>query len=225
LRAPKWNRGPDNGPDLPAGSYRVRLHVDGATYAQPLTILPDPQAKSTLADRARHVAYLTPLYDTLSRIDTALNEIDNLELQLPDRIAALGAISGDRHVAAAALVSTATAADAEATREAIALSSHPVNDQDNDFLEDLVRERLQSLIGIDSELSPTAEQLRESAAVRAEASALLARHAAFMRDRVVPLEGRLTALGVAPLDLGAKPVKPAKPNDLEDEHASKRGDD
>jgi photosystem II stability/assembly factor-like uncharacterized protein len=225
LRAPKWNRGPDNGPDLPAGSYRVRLHVDGATYAQSLAILPDPQAQSTVADRARHVAYVTPLYDTLSRIDTALNEIDNLELQLPDRIAALGAISGDRHVAAAALVSNATDADAEATREAIAFSSHPVNDQDNDFLEDLVRERVQSLIGIDSELSPTAEQLRESAAVRAEANALLARHSAFMRDRVVPLEGRLTALGVAPLDLAAKPIKPAKPNDLEDEHASKRGDD
>jgi hypothetical protein len=84
---------------------------------------------------------------------------------------------------------------------------------------------VQSLIGIDSELSPTAEQLRESAAVRAEANALLARHSAFMRDRVVPLEGRLTALGVAPLDLAAKPIKPAKPNDLEDEHASKRGDD
>ncbi len=224
-RAPKWDRGPESGADLLPGTYRVRLHVDGRTYVQPLILAPDARAAQKPADRAAHVAYETQLYATLSRIDVALNELDNIELQLPDRIASLAALPAARHDAAATLAGDAGAADAEATREAIALSSHPVNDQDNDFLEDLVRERIQSLIGIASTLAPTAEQVRESAVVRHDADLLLARHAAFLRDRIAPLERRLASLGLAPLDLAARPVKPAKHDDLEDEHGTRRGDD
>ena len=224
-REPKWDRGPENGADLLPGTYHVRLHVDGATYAQSLTIVPDPRAAQSDADRIAHVAYLAPLYDELSRIDVALNELDNVALQLPDRVAALDA-RREKTGAMALLQADAKSDLAEAARESFALSSHPVNDQDNDFLEDLIRERVQSLISIATTLSPTAEQERESAAVRAEADRLLATHDAFDRNTLAPLQSRLTASGLTPLDLSARPVKPAKKDDLEDEHGErKRGDD
>jgi photosystem II stability/assembly factor-like uncharacterized protein len=218
-RAPKWNRAGDSGPALLAGIYRVRLIVDGKSYEQPLTIAPDPRAGQTQSERIAHVKYETELYTTLSRIDVALNELDNLELQIPDRLAALS-----KKRDAGALAARATAVRDEAARESAAFSSHPLNGQDNDFLEDLLRERVQSLIGVSSTLGPTAEQMRESAAVRVEIDAALAAHAAFVRDRVAPLQIDLKAIGVPAIDLDAKPAA-TKSDGTEDEHGESREDD
>jgi photosystem II stability/assembly factor-like uncharacterized protein len=218
-RAPKWNRAGASGPALLAGIYRVRLTVDGKSYEQPLTVAPDPRAQQTESQRAAHVRYETQLYTTLSRIDVALNELDNIALQVPDRLAALAKKS-----ATSALASRAAAVRDEAARESAALSSHPQNGQDNDFLEDLLRERVQSLIGVSSTLGPTAEQMRESAAVRAEVDAALAAHAGFMHDRVAPLQNDLKSAGVPAIDLDAKPAM-TKSNGTEDEHGERREDD
>ncbi|GAC1310772.1 MAG: hypothetical protein NVSMB19_25100 [Vulcanimicrobiaceae bacterium] len=215
-RAPKWNQGPENGADIAPGSYRLRLNVDGAQYVQPLDVRPDPRANVSAAHRAAHVAYSRALYDALSRVDAALNELDNVQGQLPALITALPAAG----------VTATRARDvlAEATRAAHNLSSYPVNGQDNDFLRDLLRERVQSLLAGASILAPTAEQRRESGVVLAEIDAELARHAAFMRDRVAPLQTALREAGIAPLDLAAKPVKP-KAGEKQDEHGERRGDD
>ncbi len=218
-RAPKWNRGTDSGPALLAGIYRVRLVVDGKSYEQPLTIEPDPRALQTPSERIAHVKYETELYTTLSRIDVALNELDNLQLQIPDRLATLA-----KKTDASALAARAGAVRDEAARESAAFSSHPLNGQDNDFLEDLLRERVQSLIGVSSTLGPTAEQMRESAAVRGEVDTALAAHAAFMRDRVAPLQIELKAMGVPTIDLDAKPAT-KKSDGTEDEHGERREDD
>jgi photosystem II stability/assembly factor-like uncharacterized protein len=217
LRAPKWNRGPDNGADLMSGTYSVRLHVDGRTYTQPLEIRADPRAGRTAAQLARHVAYVGALYDELSRTDVALNELDNLELQLPERIAALANANP-------AVAAHARDALAEAQSEAAVLTSHPVNGQDNDFLRDLLRERVQSLIGIATLLSPTEPQVRESAALRAELEPELTRHAAFMRERIAPLQAELTSAGQKPVDLQATPP-PVKAGDHVDEHGSRSEDE
>ncbi len=216
-RAPKWNRGPDNGADLLPGAYRVRLHVDGGVYEAPLEIRADPRAVQTPTQRAEHVAYLTELYGELARIDAALNELDNVELQLPDRIAALT-------VAAPLVAGHARDALAEAQREAATLSSHPVNGQDNDFLRDLLRERVQSLIGIATTLSPTEPQRRESEALRGELEPELARHVDFMRERIAPLQAELSGAGLKPLDLEATPA-PQKPGEHIDEHGSRSEDE
>jgi photosystem II stability/assembly factor-like uncharacterized protein len=217
LRAPKWNRGPESGPDLLPGTYRVRLHVDDRSYEEPLEIRADPRAAQAPAQWADHVAYLAELYGELTRIDAALNELDNLELQLPDRIAALAA-------AKPAAADLARDALTEAERESATLSSHPVNGQDNDFLRDLLRERVQSLIGIATTLSPTEAQRRESAALRAELEPELDRHTAFMRERIAPLQAELTGAGLKPVDLGATPPPP-KAGERVDEHGSKSEDD
>jgi photosystem II stability/assembly factor-like uncharacterized protein len=218
-RASAWNRGPDGGPGLLAGTYTVRLSVDGATYARSLEIAPDPRAAQSRAERLAHVAYVTELDTTLSRIDVALNALDALGEALPDRIAALHKTSGG-----AALAAVAEDVRTDAAREAFALSSHPVNGQDNDFLEDLLRERVQSLLGISSTRSPTAEQTRESAAVRGEVDAVLRAHGAFLRERVGPLQTAFKRAGLRAIDLDAKPPS-AKKDDGADEHASRREDD
>jgi hypothetical protein len=83
---------------------------------------------------------------------------------------------------------------------------------------------VQSLIGVSSTLGPTAEQMRESAAVRGEVDAALAAHAAFMRDRVAPLQIELKAMGVPAIDLDAKPAT-TKSDGTEDEHGERREDD
>jgi hypothetical protein len=197
----------------------VRLVVDGKSYEQPLTVAPDPRAVQTQSERIAHVKYETQLYATLSRIDVALNELDNLELQILGRLSTL-----DKRADASALTARATAVRDEAARESAAFSSHPLNGQDNDFLEDLLRERVQSLLGVSSALGPTAEQIRESAAVRAEVDAALAAHAAFMHDRVAPLQIELKAMGVAPIDLDAKPAA-TKSDGTEDEHGERREND
>jgi len=216
-RAPKWNRGPDNGANIAPGPYRVRLNLDGTSYVQTLDVRADPRANVSAGKRAAHLAYERGLYDALSRLDVALNELDNVQGQIPDRLATLP-------VSASATVARAHDVLAAATREAHVLSSYPVNGQDNDFLRDLLRERVQSLLGNATVLAPTAEQARESAALLSEIDAALAQHAAFMRDRVAPLQTALHDAGSAPLDLAAKPAKP-KPGEKLDEHGERRGDD
>ncbi len=216
-RAPKWNRGPDNGPDIAPGRYRVRLNVDGAAYVRPLQVRADPRARATVAQRAAHLAFVRSLYDALSRIDVALNELDNVQGQIPERLETLPPTARATALQAREVLATAT-------HEAHVLSSYPVNGQDNDFLRDLLRERVQSLLGNASTLSPTAEQQRESVALLREIDAELAKHTAFMREGVVPLQTALRDAGSAPLDLTAKPAKP-KAGEKADEHGERRGDD
>ncbi len=217
LRTPKWNRGPENGADLLPGIYRVRLHVDGRTYEQPLEIRPDPHAARTLAQQAQHVAYSGTLYEELSRIDRALNDFDDVQIQLNARLPAFAAANA---TAAAA----ARAAIAEAKAEADILTCHPINGQDDDFLRDLLRERLQAQLDDTGPLSPTEAELREGAALHSEIDAALKRHDAFMRDQIAPLQGALTAAGLKPIDFAEKPPEPKKGEPV-DEHGSRKDDD
>lgn len=215
-RAPKWNRGPESGADLMPATYTVRLSVDGRQYRQPLIVAPDPRAQRTVAEEAAHVAFVRGLVDRLSRIDIALNTLDNVQLQLPMRIALL-----EKRPTATATLAQARAALVEANRHAYTLSSHPENGQDNDFLRDLLRERVQSLLGIASTLSPTAEQTRESGVLGREIDRALGAYDAFMRDRVRPLQTALAAVGVSSIDLFARPSK-ADSNAPQDEHGNRR---
>ena len=104
------------------------------------------------------------------------------------------------------------------------LRSVNINGRDNDFLRDLLRERIQSLLNNASLHVPTAEESREMTALLAEIDVQLARHAAFVRDRILPLQTALRDAGLAPIDLAAEPPKP-KVDEIRDEHAARRGDE
>ncbi len=215
-RAPAWNRSLGSGADLLSGTYTARLTVDGRQFRQRFMLAPDPSEGLTTAQQRAHVTFVRGLVDRFSRIDMALNALDNVELELPDRITALQTKSGG-----AVALAQARAVLAEAHREAYTLSSHPENGQDDDFIRDLLRERLSELLGIVTSLSPTAEQAREGTSLETEIDRALAVNAAFMRNRVVTLQAALKAAGLAPLDLAGRPSKP-DPNVPHDEHGSRQ---
>ncbi len=211
-RIAAWDRGPDTGPPVASGTYRVRLLRDGRTYERSIRVLPDPRVASA-ADERRGSAFASEMYAELSQLDDALNALDNVRLQLPERIAA----SKDP-----ALAGRARAVLAEAQRVEGTISSQPVNDQDDDFLEDLVRERVLTFVNDLGPGTPPEPQVREAAALRQAGAGALAGYRRFLDERVRPLDAALRAAGLAPLDLGALPA-PAKPDPDADEHA-RRGD-
>jgi photosystem II stability/assembly factor-like uncharacterized protein len=211
-RVAKWNRGPDTGAPVTAGTYTVRLRRDGASYEQKVRVLPNPLALSP-RDELRGYRFQIALYDELSALDDALNGLDNVRVQLPERIAALKD---------PALAERARAVLAEAKRVEGTISSQPVNDQDDDFLEDLLRERVLTFIGNFSPGAPTGAQIAEAAVLRREGAAALAGYRTFVARQVVPLNDALRAAGVTPVDLNALPPK-TKPDPNADEHA-RRGE-
>lgn len=141
--APDWNQGSDGVAVVP-GRYRVRLHLDGRTFERSITVLADPRAQYARADYETAYELQKLMLDDLSRVDAALNILSNAKK--------------------AALAPSL----AESVNGMIAsLTSNPANDQDDDFLTDVLRERLQAMLGVlqSSFAPPTASQLREAAAL------------------------------------------------------------
>jgi photosystem II stability/assembly factor-like uncharacterized protein len=213
-RIAKWDRGPDNGVQVPSGTYTVRLHRDGATYEQPIRVRRDRRTASA-DDERRGYAFATALAGELSALDDALNGLDNVRVQLADRIPTLkdpGLAERARGVATAG-------AKLEDT-----ISSQPVNDQDNDFLRDLLRERVYSMLGSTGLGAPTQAQLDEAAVMRREGDSALRAYRAFVAQQVTPLNAALTSAGAVAIDLRALPPK-TKPDPNADEHAARRADE
>ncbi|MBV8750084.1 MAG: hypothetical protein JO103_10255, partial [Candidatus Eremiobacteraeota bacterium] len=211
-RVARWDQGPSGGVLVPSGTYTVRLHRDGKTYTQALRVLRDRRVTSA-ADELRGYRFQTAMYAELSALDDALNALDNLRLQLPERIA---------KTTDPALADRAKRVLAEATQVERMISSQPVNDQDDDFLEDLLRERVLTFLSDLSPGAPTAAQIAEGDALRREGDAALTGYRAFIAARVHPLDVALRAAGATALDLSAVPPK-TKPDPNADEHA-RRGE-
>jgi len=211
-RIAPWDRGPDTGVPVLSGTYTVRLLRDGKTYAQTIVVLRDRRIASA-SDEARGYRIQAETYRELSVLDDALNALDNVRAQLPDRIAA---------AKDPALAERARAVLAEAKRVEGTISSQPVNDQDDDFLEDLLRERVLTFSSNLSPGTPTAAQRAESVALQREGAAALAGYRAFVDRQVRPLNDALRAAGLSPVDLNALPPK-VKPDPNADEHARRGG--
>jgi hypothetical protein len=72
-----WGSKPGEvGPIAAAGSYSVRLKVDGQTYTQPLTVLSDPNAPGSSADIELSVKTLIQIRDDISRVSDTVNKIE-----------------------------------------------------------------------------------------------------------------------------------------------------
>ncbi len=211
-RVAKWDQGPSNGSPLPSGEYTVRLRRDGATYVQRIRVLRDARVASR-ADELRGDRFATAMYGELSSLDDALNGLDNVRVQLSPRIASIGDT---------ALAQRMRAVLAEAQRIESAISSQPLNDQDDDFLEDLLRERVLTFIGDLSPGAPTGAESVEGAALQREGAAALARYRAFVEGDVRTLNAALAAANLPPVDLRAVPPR-TKPDPNADEHA-RRGE-
>ncbi len=211
-RAPEWNRGPDDGPPVLAGTYTVRLLRDGRTYSRTLRVLPDPTVSPAAARSG--AAFAREMYALLGALDRRLNALDNVRLQLGERAST---------IRDPALASRASDVAAEAERVESTISSQPLNDQDDDFLEDLLRERVLTFLSDIGPGTPPQAQRDEAGALLRAGAAALARSDAFVRTRVQPLNTALRAAGIAPVDLNAMPPK-TKPDPSADEHA-RRGEE
>jgi hypothetical protein len=213
-RVAKWDQGVENGPPILSGTYTVRLLRDGKAYDRTIRILRDRAVPSDSAEREGD-AFATPIYAELDALDRELNGLDNIKLAIADRVGKLRD---------PALITQAQAVAKDAARVENAISSQPVNDQDNDFLQDLLRERVLSFI---FDLTPGTvpqSQRDEAAVLRREGASAAATYAAFLKTEVVPLDAALEKAGLTPIDLDARPPA-VKTDPNADEHARRADDD
>lgn len=216
LRAPKWNRGPRSGVPVLSGSYTVVLHRDGTTERTTIRIAADRRVIASDADELRGHAFLTGMHALLSTLDETLNVLDNIRLQLPQRATAMAQTPGN-----SVLATRIRAVVGQGTEIENAISSQPENSQDDDFLQDVIRERLMTLINLASRSTPTNEQIREARAIQTEADAVLARYRSFISADIMPLQRELTRAGI-PLDLAERPEADPKAGPTVDERAERR---
>lgn len=156
--APPWNRGTlDAGAPVVPGRYTVRVHIDDAMFDRTIDVKADPRTHYSLAQLATRHDRIQGLIDTFSRVDDALESLS--------RVAA---------------TKNAPFAD-EATAMIASFTSNPQNDQDDDFLADVLRERLQSEIDtyFGSTAPATQAQISEDAVLQTLAQSRLAEFEAF----------------------------------------------
>lgn len=71
-----WNRGPDGGAVVLAGTYTLRLRVGGKVLEQPLIVKSDPRVRWTRAEYVARRNFLHRVLSELNDIDVALNDLD-----------------------------------------------------------------------------------------------------------------------------------------------------
>ena len=191
--APKWNRDAISAPPVPPGTYAVVLHVDGHQYARRLTVKADPRAPWPAAEEAAWRGAMLEVSSRMSAVDEMLNALDDLQKKLDERAAM--AKGRAKVLDMIAVVQSGVGA----TRAA--LTSNPKNDQDDDFLPDMLRERLQALwFALDNaRVSPTPAQLAELdslARVQADATE---KYDHLMNAAVASFDTALKAAGFQPV--------------------------
>jgi photosystem II stability/assembly factor-like uncharacterized protein len=202
LSAPEWNRDYDSGSSVVPGPYTVRLLVDGRTLRAALTVRADPRLTWKRSDYERRHAFLSGLYRMYDAIDVTLNKLDAVRAQARERRATANL--------APALGGTIDAFVSRADAVAAAISQNPQNDQDNDYLTDVLRERVEALIGSmdGSSAPPSRAQADEQAALAREYRERMGSAAAFLTDDVAGLNRELIAAGLKAIDPTAAPPAP-----------------
>lgn len=159
---PKWNRGFDAGAPALPGTYTVVVHAGSQTLSTHFYVKQDPRTHYTLTQLAQNRDAQGQVLEDFTRVDSALNRLSTVLNEAPLRMKALqGGHNGGLALAVAAAASRAKLL-------LLSITQNPVNDQDNDFLTDVLRERLQTQIGtFDSLTPPTQAQLQENAALHA----------------------------------------------------------
>ena len=205
---PKWNQGPDDGPEAIPGAYTVRLHTGQSVLTRDLSVAADPRASWTHEQYVQRHTFLSELFTYESNVNIALNRLDALRKQLEDR----------RREFASRRVRGQLDARIHATAQRAAiifatLTSNPKGGQDSDFLPDQLRERIEYVIGnVTSPLAmgtgdygasylgpPQDAQYKEAAQVRALYESRMAAYQKFLKEDIVRLNAALRAAGFKPL--------------------------
>ncbi len=197
---PSWNAGPDDGPVVVPGRYTARLRVGQTTLTRDFDVVADPRAPYTQAQYVERYTLLRHLYDQLSSVDVALNSLDRLRTALAERRRESHA-RGDR-----ALVKQLDAASGRASAIFATLTSNPQAGQDDDFLPDRLRERIEFVIdSVTSPLSasyqgpPTPAQYKDAAEVGALYQTRMSAYELFVKEDIAALDASLRRAGEKPL--------------------------
>jgi photosystem II stability/assembly factor-like uncharacterized protein len=160
--APKWHQGFDSGAPVVPGTYTAIVHAGSTTLRTQFAVRQDPRTHYTLAQLQRtHDAVQLALND-FSRVNEALNRLSTVISEAPSRIAAL-----NKNKQGALALRVADAAS-KAKLLLLSITQNAQNDQDDDFLTDILRERWQTQIETFNSLTPpTQAQLQENAALHA----------------------------------------------------------
>jgi hypothetical protein len=75
------------GPQMPEGTYAVKLTKGKETYSSEVKLAPDPRSKSTAADRALQYKTVMQLYDMLARLTYIVDSTNDLREQARQRAA------------------------------------------------------------------------------------------------------------------------------------------
>jgi len=136
---------------------------------------------------------LVDIVSRMSAVDDMLNALDSLDHKLDDRT--------KRAASNAQLVAMLATARRDASKVRAALTSSPTNDQDDDFLPDMVRERLQALYFqlSGAQYAPTTAELRELDALGSVQADASSRYRKLIDGDVAALDAALKTAGYQPV--------------------------
>ncbi len=138
---PAWNQGVSAGAPVVPGVYTFVLQAGAETLRAPITVRQDPRTHFTQAQLRSGYESMHQLLSDFGRVNSALNVLSTVLNEAPLRAAQLGARSQG------GLALRVAKAAAQAKLLLLSITQNPVNDQDNDFLTDVLRERLQAELG------------------------------------------------------------------------------
>jgi hypothetical protein len=102
-----WAAG-TTGPQVPPGTYKVRMSVDGKPVAtETFKILPDPRIKATMAEWDAQSKLALQVRDRFSEANDAVKEIRRIKAELDDRRSKLPAAEQGQYSAMAGVFATA----------------------------------------------------------------------------------------------------------------------
>ena len=204
--APTWNQGAAFSQDsitvLP-GTYTLVVHA-GITLKRTIAVRQDPRTHYTSAQLRTNYSAMRRLFADFGRVNVALNGLSTVLNEAPLRTDALNKVKNG------ALALRVAAAASQAKLLLLSITQNPVNDQDDDFLTDILRERLQTQMGTygGSFGPPTAVQLREDAELHALTNARLRAVAAFTAGALRQADEALRAAKLPPLTTLTQQPKP-----------------
>lgn len=199
-----WNQFTSGATVVP-GKYTLVIHIDGKRLQTPIVVAREPRDTSSLAMHGARYALEHRLYAQWSRIDIALNALSRVAFEVDARKKSLAASGND------ALVARLDALKAHAQELQGSITLNPKADQDDDFLTDLLRERLQSLIfTFDAFDAPSASVVAEAGTLQKLADARMAAVDRFLRAEVGPVDAQLQSMHLPSLlTASAAAVRPA----------------
>ncbi|MBV9272069.1 MAG: hypothetical protein JO165_13325 [Candidatus Eremiobacteraeota bacterium] len=212
---PTWNQGTGGGVFALPGKYTVVLHVASQTLRQAVEVKQDPRTQHSIAELAATQRAQRDLFNAIDRVDKALNVLSTVVNEAPLRAAQL-----QNNPTLAQQVQTA---GAQAKELLLTITQNPQNDQDDDFLKDILRERLiWHLNSYEGSFAPTPAQLAENRALMALTTDRMDAFAKFRDTDLKAINAQLTAAKLKPLtELTVKP-KIADPGS---DDRRRRGDD